>query len=67
MYVNYGYIDFTLQTRVDELRREAEHDRLVYLAIGPGRPLRIRLADWLYAVAERIEGTPRQPAVRAQA
>jgi hypothetical protein len=67
MSINIVYLDEFVKSRVDELLREAENDRLVHLAIGPGRPVRARLADWLCAVAGRIEGNPRGSVVRAEA
>jgi hypothetical protein len=57
---NLGYLDQYLKDHVADLQREAQHDRLVDLALGPGRPVRALIADWLYAVAERVEGAPRQ-------
>jgi hypothetical protein len=66
MLVNLGYVDFYLKSHVAELLREVENDRLVDLAIGPGRPIRVRLAEWLYAAAERIEGSPRGSVLRAE-
>ena len=67
MSVNLGFHDIHVKSHVAELLREAENDRLVYLATGPGRPFRVRLADWLHAIAERIEGSPRGSVVAAEA
>jgi hypothetical protein len=67
MSVNLGFLDIHVQSHVAELLREAENDRLVSLATGPGRPFRLRLAEWLYAVAERIEGSPHGSVVVAEA
>jgi hypothetical protein len=65
MYV-LGFVEFYAQTHIPELRREVENDRLVGLATGPGRPVRIRVAEWLYAVAERLGGSPRGTVLRAE-
>jgi hypothetical protein len=65
MYV-LGFVEFYAQTHIAELLREVENDRLVDLATGPGRPVRIRVAEWLYAVAERLEGSPRGTVLRAE-
>ena len=43
----------------NDRRREAEHEWLVAQAIGPGRPVRARVANWLFAIARRVEGEPR--------
>ena len=58
MYSTLGTIDEHVRYHVTELTREAEHDRLVQLALGPRRPLRSRIADWLVATADRVEGSP---------
>ena len=65
MYYGQGFIDSYAKDHVAELLREAEHERLVALATGPGRPLRGRIADGLVAIAEWIEGSPRQTVARA--
>jgi hypothetical protein len=67
MLVNLGYLDDYVHSHVAELLREVENDRLVDLAMGPGRPIRIRIAERLHAVAEWIEGSPRGSVVRAEA
>jgi hypothetical protein len=67
MCIDLGNLDLYAKEYVAELLREAENDRPVCLAIGPGRPVRARLADWLYSVAARIEGAPRASVVRAEA
>jgi hypothetical protein len=61
MYVNLGFVDSYANARATELLREADQDRLAQLAKGPGRPLRMRLADWLRATAERLEDVPARP------
>jgi len=50
------------QQRLDELHREAERERRAreFLRARPGRSVRARVADGLYALAARIEGQPRR-------
>jgi len=67
MLVNLALLDMYVKDHFAELQREIEHDRLVDLALGPGRPFRVRLAEWLHAAAERIEGSPRRSVVGAEA
>jgi len=67
MLVNLALIDVYVKDHVAELQREVEHQRLVDLARGPARPFRFRLADWLHAAAERIEGNPRRSVVGSEA
>jgi hypothetical protein len=67
MLVNLALIDLHVKYHVAELQREIEHDRLVDLARGPARPFRFRLAEWLHAAAERVEGRPRRSVVGAEA
>ncbi len=67
MYVSFGQIDQHVKDHTSELLREVENDRLVQLARGPGRPFRLRVAERLHAVAERIEGAPRGSIVGAEA
>ena len=67
MSVDLGNIDLHVKYHVAELQREIEHNRLVDLALGPGRPFRVRLAEWLHAVAERIEGSSRRSVLGAEA
>jgi hypothetical protein len=64
---NLAFSDDYARMRVDELLREAENDRLVDQAIGPGRSIRIQIAGWLIAVAQRIEDRPQAPVARAEA
>ena len=65
MYSTLGSIDDHVKYHVAELLREAEHERLVALATGPGRPLRGRIADGLVAIAAWIEGSPIPTVARA--
>jgi hypothetical protein len=65
--VNLGWIENYKDYHRAELLREAEMERLAQLATGPARPLRARLAERLYAVAEWVEGTQHQPAMGAEA
>ena len=58
MYYHYVLVDEYLHDHVNELLREAENDRLVQLALGPGRPVRRRLAEWLVSVAEWVDDQP---------
>jgi len=67
MLVNLALIDLYVKNHVAELQREVEHERLVDLARGPTRPFRFRVAEWLHAAAERIEGRPRRSVVGAEA
>jgi hypothetical protein len=67
MFVHLDFADSYIKQHTAELMADAQRVRLADEAMGPGRPMRIRIADWLYAVAEWIEGNPRQPTVRAQA
>jgi hypothetical protein len=51
----YPFIyEYALQ-RQAELLREAELARLARAHSGPRRPLRVRIADVLYALADRID------------
>ena len=65
MYHSLGTIDSLVKYHTAELLREAAQARLVDLALGPRRPLRGQIADWLVAIAEWIEGTQPQTVVRA--
>ena len=56
---NLASVDNYSRLRTDDFMREVENDRLVNLAVGPGRPIRTRIATWLVAIAERIEDRPR--------
>jgi hypothetical protein len=65
--MSYGLLfsdDYVRET-VNERLREAEQERLVALARGPGRPVRVRVANMLVAVARRIEGQPQASVARA--
>jgi hypothetical protein len=59
-------IEDRAREHVAELLRVAEHDRLVDLATGPGRPIRYKIADWLYSIAERLEGSQPGSVVHAR-
>ena len=68
MFGNLAYSGDFARMRVDELLREAENNRLADLAVRPGRPVRVRIAEWLVALAARIDGQPRTAAIaRAEA
>jgi len=67
MMSNSGYSDVFVRMKVEDLMREVENDRLANLVAGPQRPLRARIAGWLVAAAERIEGRPQGSIVRAEA
>jgi hypothetical protein len=74
--INLGMVDLYIKEHSAELMQEADQVRLADEAVGPGRPMRMRLAEWLHTVAkwlegtpspEWIEGTPGQPTLRAHA
>jgi hypothetical protein len=67
MYASLGYMDDYPNQHIAELIREAENERLAYLATGPHRPLRAAIAEWLVAAAEWIEGRPRESTMQAHA
>lgn len=67
MYNNVLLDDAYVRMRVDDLLREADNERLVQLAARPGRPLRARIAIWLVAVAEWVDGRPQGSIARAEA
>ncbi len=69
MMTNMAYSDVYIEMKVAELMREVENDRLADLAARskPGRPMRARIAEWLIAIAERIDGSPRGTIARAEA
>ena len=67
MYSHLVLSDELIHELVNDRRREAEHIRLADEARGPGRPIRARVAGWLFAVARRIEGQPRPQASIARA
>jgi hypothetical protein len=66
MSAHLGFLECYAKDRAAELLREAANDRLADLAKGPGRPWRSRLADWLFALAARIDGES-QRVVHAEA
>ena len=59
--LNLAFADSYCAERANELRREADRERLAALVAGPGRPIRVRLAAWLVAAAAWIEGSQRAP------
>ena len=61
MSCNLGALDWYVEQHNAELLRQVEHDQLVRQARGPGRPLRLRLAGLLYALADRVSGEPFEP------
>ncbi|HEY1295744.1 MAG TPA: hypothetical protein VGJ60_21925 [Chloroflexota bacterium] len=67
--MSYGLVfsDAYVQEVVSDRLREAERERLAALVSGPGRPIRVRVAGWLFAVARRIEGQPQATIARAEA
>ena len=58
MFSHLVVSDELIRDLVNERLREAEHARLVSAASRPGRPVRVRVAGWLFAVARRVEGQP---------
>lgn len=52
---NLGFLDDYATQRLRQLAQEAEHERLVRAARRP-RPLRVRAAGVLYALADRLDG-----------
>ena len=67
MYSHLIFSEELIHDLVNERLREAEHERLVNAAIGPGRPVRVRVAGWLFAVARRVEGQPQASIAPASA
>jgi hypothetical protein len=69
MMSNMAYSDVYVEMKVAEIMREVEMDRLADLAAvsKAGRPVRARIADWLIAIAERIDGRPQGTIARAEA
>lgn len=67
MYYHYVLLDCHVRDHINELLREAENDRLVSQALGPGRPARRRIADWLVSVAEWVDDQPRGSFAQAEA
>ena len=51
-------LDVYAKYRIDDLLREAQNDRLANQLAGSGQPLRLKLAEWLRAAAQRLEGSP---------
>ena len=67
MFSHLAVSDELIHDLVNEHLREAEHQRLVNAATGPGRPVRVRVAGWLFAIARRIEGQPQASITPASA
>ena len=67
MSINLGFWDNYMNDHVDELRREADKAHLAAQASGPGRPIRGRIADWLIATAQWVDGRPRETIVQSSA
>ena len=56
MSYNLGSLEIHAQYHIAELQREAEHERLIARVVaGRGRSLRLRAANALYALADRLE------------
>jgi hypothetical protein len=55
-------LDLYVKQKLEDIYRDVAHDRLVAEAerIEGRRPLRVRLANRLYALAARVEGRPRR-------
>jgi hypothetical protein len=67
MFSHLAMSDELVRDLVNERLREAEHERLVLAASRPGRPVRVRVAGWLFAVARRLEGQPQASVTPASA
>jgi hypothetical protein len=60
-------LDTYVKQRIEDIHRGRAHDRLVAEAerVRGRRPLRILLADGLYALGARVEGRPRLRPIEA--
>jgi hypothetical protein len=72
MYCQLSLLENHLEYHVAELQREAEHQRLVHLALSQQKPLRRRVADVLVSAAEWLDAqavpaTADQTSTRARA
>jgi hypothetical protein len=65
LYSNCILVDAFISDHVGELLREADHDRLVNMAIGRRQPVRRRIADWLVSIAEWVDEQPHGSFARA--
>jgi hypothetical protein len=65
MIVNLGFLDEYPRLLHEELMRESAKVRLADLATGHRRPFRRRVADWLVATAEWVEGSSSRRIVHA--
>ena len=66
----FQYMPFSedlVRLRVEELLQEASKERLAHQVTRRDRPVRGGIAEWLVAIAVRIEGRPRASVVRAEA
>jgi hypothetical protein len=65
--MQFGALDMMLKLRLEERLQEAQQERLAEQAKKalPRRQLRARVALGLYALATRVEGTPRLAAADA--
>jgi hypothetical protein len=67
MMSSFGYSDVFVRMKVEDLLQEAENARMAKMVAGPQLPLRARIACWLVAAAERIEGRPQGSSIRMEA
>jgi hypothetical protein len=72
MYCQLSMLENHLEYHVAELQREAEHQRLVQLALSQRTPIRRRLANVLVSAAEWLDAqalpaNPTQTSTRAGA
>jgi hypothetical protein len=58
VYVSFDSYASYILYRIADRQLEAEHAQLVHLAKGHARPIRARIADWLVAIASRIDSRP---------
>jgi hypothetical protein len=63
---DHVYYDLHAQLRHRELIQEANMERLANLVRKPRPRIRVRLASWLYAIADRVDGQPSRGALQAQ-
>ena len=66
MSCNLGAMESYVEQRHAELLRQVQHDQLVRQARGPDRPVRLRLAELLYALADRVSGEACEPCEAGQ-
>ena len=58
MFGNLAFFDEYMYTRVEQLRREADNDRLADQVVRSGSSMRTRIAIWLVALAARVSDHP---------